>query len=212
MHEHGVERREFQRLRLDRPISGTYDNTPVTLAEIGILGARIEHETPLAGTYGDLRFAHGDREVDMRSEVIRTSGEEGRYVSGLRFLSAVGESGDHLRTMLAELVSRVIEQKYDNSATRLKILRTIDGDKTIRGVDAHFHSYRYEDGSWRRRRVFLPEQPATGFTVARGEDADEMHRLCAVYEASDEEGRRLIRMFAELSVSDALQIPPRASS
>ena len=41
------------------------------------------------------------------------------------------------------------------------------------------------------------------------EDADEMQRLCSVYEASDDEGRRLIRLFAELSVSDALQIPPR---
>jgi hypothetical protein len=210
MHEHGVERREFQRLRLDRPIDGAYGTTPVTLVEIGILGARIQHEAALVGTYGDLRFAYGDRELDMRCEVMRTTGDEGHYVSGVRFLSAVGESGDFLRTMLAELVSRVLEQKYDNSATRLKILRAIDGDKTIRGVDAHFLSYRYEDGGWHRRRVFLPEQPAMGFTVARGEDAEEMQRLCAVYEASDEEGRRLIKMFAELSVSDALQIPPRA--
>ncbi len=210
MHEHGVERREFQRLRLDQPISGTYGNTPVTLVEIGILGARIEHAAALIGSYGDLRFAHGDREIQMRCEVMRTTGDEGQYVSGLRFLSAVGESGDFLRTMLAELVSRVIEQKYDNSATRLKILRAIDGDKTIRGVDAHFLSYRWEDGEWHRRRVFLPEQPAMGFTVARGEDPEEMQRLCAVFEASDEEGRRLIKMFAELSVSDALQIPPRA--
>ena len=210
MHEHGVERREFQRLRLDGPIDGAYGTTPVTLVEIGILGARIEHAAPLAGTYGDLRFAHGDREIHMRCEVMRTTGDEGHYVSGLRFLSAVGESGDFLRTMLAELLSNVLDQKYDNSATRLKILRAIDGDKTIRGVDAHFLSYRYQDGQWHRRRVFLPEQPAMGFTVARGEDPDEMQRLCAVYEASDEEGRRLIKMFAELSVSDALQIPPRA--
>ena len=38
----------------------------------------------------------------------------------------------------------------------------------------------------------------------------EMKRLCEVYEASDEEGRRLIRLFAELSVSGVLQIPPRS--
>ena len=48
-----------------------------------------------------------------------------------------------------------------------------------------------------------------GFTVARSTDTDEMQRLCDVYAASDEEGRRLIRLFAELSVSDAMQIPPR---
>ncbi|HVG24028.1 MAG TPA: hypothetical protein VND45_07730 [Thermoanaerobaculia bacterium] len=208
MQDHGVERREFQRLRLDAPVTGAFATTQVHLVEIGILGARVEHVTSFDGTYADLRFEHDGNTIEMRCESVRTSGSEGRYVSGLRFLSAVGASGDHLRHMLAQIVARVLEQKYDSSATRLKILREVDGDKTVRGTDAHFLSYRYEGGEWRRRRVFLPEQPVLGFTVARGEDADEMQRLCAVYEASDDEGRRLIRLFAELSVSDALQIPP----
>ena len=209
MHEQGVERREFQRLRLEWPIAGTFGDTPVTLVEIGILGGRVEHQSPFDGQYSELRFDFDGRRIEMRCEVVRTSGGEGRFVSGLRFLSAVGASSDHLRHMLAQLVAGVLERKYDSSATRLQILRAaIDGDRTVRGTDAHFLSYRYEEGEWRRRRVFLPEQPALGFTVARGEDADEMQRLCAVYETSDDEGRRLIRLFAELSVSDALQIPP----
>jgi hypothetical protein len=151
----------------------------------------------------------------MRCEVVRTfDADHSKYpdaglMSGLRFLAAIGESGDHLRSMLADLVMRALDRRYDNSATRLR-LRTVDGDKTVRGVDAQFLSYRLDSGAWRRRHVFLPEQPVTGFTVARGEDADEMQRLCDVYVASDEEGRRLIRLFAELSVSDALQIPPRS--
>jgi hypothetical protein len=110
--------------------------------------------------------------------------------------------------MLAQLVSHAIEARSDPSATRIR-LRAIDGDRTVRGADAHFLSYRLDRDGWRKRNVFLPEQPAAGFTVARGEDAEEMQRLCDVYVASDEEGRRLIRLFAELSISDALQIPPR---
>jgi hypothetical protein len=208
MHDQGMERREFQRLRLDSPVAGLFETIPVNLVEVGILGARIEHTSPFESQYGTLRIDFDGRTIEMRCETVRTSGRGGLCVSGMRFLSAIGESGDHLRHMLAQLVARVLEQKYDSSATRLKILRQIDGDRTVRGTDAHFLSYRYEDGAWCRRRVFLPEQPALGFTVARGEDAEEMHRLCAVYEASDDEGRRLIRMFAELSVSDALQIPP----
>ena len=86
----------------------------------------------------------------------------------------------------------------------------VDGDNTVRGSDAGFLCYRFENGGWIRRRVFLPEQPSVGFTVARTEDNSEMQRLCRVFEASDDEGRRLIRLFAELSVSDALEIPPRA--
>lgn len=211
----GEERREFQRLRLDAPIPGTFGTTAVSIVEIGILGARIQHEAALDVPRGDLRFTDRGHEVAMRCDVVRTFGADplkyhgAGLMSGLRFLAALGESGDHLRSMLARLVAEALEHRHDSSATRLRI-RAIDGDRTVRTNDAQFLSFRFEGGAWRRRHVFLPEQPAIGFTVARGEDADEMHRLCTVYEASDEEGRRLIRMFAELSVSEALQIPPRS--
>lgn len=200
----GEERREFQRLHLSVPLSGTFASIPVTITEVGILGARIQHLESLPGERGDLRFNFEDKPIVMRCEVMRTIGDQ----SGLRFLAALEDSGDRLREMLAKLVTRALDERYDSSATRLKIRSAIDGDRTVRGVDAHFISYRLEDGAWKRRHVFLPEQPSMGFTVARGEDFDEMRRLCEVYEASDDEGRRLIRLFAELSVSSALKIPP----
>jgi hypothetical protein len=211
----GEERREFQRLRLEAPIPGSFGTTAVSIVEVGILGARIQHAAPLDVQRADLRFADRGSEVAMRCDVVRTfAADHAKYpdaglMSGLRFIAALGDSGDHLRSMLARLVADALEHRNDSSATRLRI-RVVDGDRTVRTTDAQFLSYRYEGGQWKRRHVFLPEQPAIGFTVARGEDAEEMHRLCTVYEASDEEGRRLIRMFAELSVSDALQIPPRS--
>jgi hypothetical protein len=204
MHSQGVERREFQRLHLESPISGTFGNREVSIVEIGILGARIEHPAPLESPRGDLHFTFGGSPIHMRCEIARSTGP----VSGLRFLAAIGDSGDNLRDMLGQLVVKALESRHDSSATRLRI-RAVDGDKTVRGVDAHFLSYQFEDGAWKRRPVLLPDQPQMGFTVARGEDAVEMQRLCEVFEASDEEGRRLIRLFAELSVTDALQIPPR---
>jgi hypothetical protein len=200
----GDERREFQRLQLSSPIEGTFDSMPVVVNEVGILGARIHHDQPLPSPRGDLRFSFEGQPIAMRCEVVRTIDSE----SGLRFLAALDGSGDRLRSMLARLVNKALDARYDNSATRLQMRRIVDGDKTVRGVDAHFVSYRLEDGAWKRRHVFLPEQPSIGFTVARGEDPEEMHRLCEVYEASDDEGRRLIRLFAELSVSSALKIPP----
>ena len=211
----GEERREFQRLRLEQPIPATFGALPVSVVEMGILGARIQHDDDPGGARGELRFRNNGSDVVMRCEIVRTIEADqlrfpgGRWLSGLRFLAAVGDSGDELRSMLAQLVVSALDDRHDSSATRIR-LRNVDGDRTVRGDDAQFHSFRYENGSWRRRPGFLPEQPALGFTVARGEDAEEMQRLCAVYEASDEEGRRLIRMFAELSVSDVLQIPPRS--
>lgn len=214
MQQKGEERREFQRLRLDSPLSGTFENRPVKIHEVGVLGSRIQHSDPIENDRGELHFEFDGKPIAMRCEVVRSVEADssrfpgGGFLSGLRFRAAVGDSGDHLRVTLADLASKAIEARGDSSATRIR-LRAVDGDKTVRGTDAQFICYRFENDVWRKRHIFLPEQPPAGFTVARGEDPEEMHRLCEVYEASDEEGRRLIRLFAELSVSDALQIPPR---
>lgn len=205
------ERREFQRLTLNPPIPGTLGTAAVSILEIGVLGGRVQHGAPLETAKGDLRFSHRDGEIALRCEIVRTSESAGKYPgegfeSGLRFVAAIGESGDRLREMLGELVTAELDQRRD--ASMKGIGPAVDGDRTVRGKDAAYLCYRLEGHGWTKRRVFLPEQPPAGFTVARSTDTEEMRRLCAVYEASDAEGRRLIRLFAELSVSDALQIPP----
>jgi hypothetical protein len=208
------ERREFQRLRLDPPIPGTFAATAVALVDVGVLGSRVHHGAPLDEKNGELRFSYEGEEIALRCEVVRTTdSQNAKYPgsgleSGIRFIAALGESGDRLRSMLASLVSRELEER--RSATLKGIGHGIDGDRTVRGADAGYLSYQFENGVWHRRRIFIPEQPLMGFTVARNEDSQEIQRLCHVYQASDEEGRRLIRMFAELSVSDALNIPPSA--
>jgi len=106
------------------------------------------------------------------------------------------------------MVSKEIDRRRTSPGSDPLPSHTVDGDKTVRGADAGFLAFRFENGRWNKRAVFLPEQPSTGFTVSRSSDSGEIQRLCRVYEASDEEGRRLIRLFAELSVSDVLEIPP----
>lgn len=204
MFPHGEERREFQRLRLDPSLPATLGSSAVTLLEIGVLGARVRHSDPLP-PHETLRFRYRDGDIEMRCESARAINPQ---ETGLRFLASVGDSGDKLRLMLGELVTHEFEVRRKMPKNSIPA-RSIDGDRTIRGKDAAFLCYRLEGGVWRKRRVFLPEQPVSGFTVARTSDGDELQRLCRVYEASDEEGRRLIRLFAELSVSDVLEIPPR---
>lgn len=203
------ERREFQRLALQPPIAGMLGPHRVFIREIGVLGARVTHEDDFDSEQLDLRFTYGGQRIDMRCQIVRT---EGGAESGLRFVAAIGASGDKLRDMLGALVSKEIDRRRTSPGREPLPSHTVDGDKTVRGADAGFLSYRFENGKWSKRAVFLPEQPPTGFTVARTADSDEMQRLCRVYEASDEEGRRLIRLFAELSVSDALAIPPPVPS
>lgn len=207
------ERREFQRLTLSPSIAARLGPSDVSILEIGVLGARVQHTTPLEMEYANLQFACKTGEIDLKCEVVRTLPASAQFPargfeSGLRFLAAVSESGDRLRTMLADLVTRELEVRRTTPSKTPLPAKTVDGDRTVRGSDAGFLCYRLEGGRWSKRAVFLPEQPSTGFTVARASDADEIQRLCRVYEASDDEGRRLIQLFAELSVSDVLEIPP----
>jgi hypothetical protein len=208
----GEERREFQRLGVDPPIPASYAATPVTLIEIGVLGARIHHAEKLDRDEGELRFSFEGEEIALKCEVVRTIQGDSKYPgsgieSGIRFRGAVGESGEYLRAMLGNLVTRALEARPVQTTHDAP---TIDGDKTVRGTDASYVCYRLDGKGWQRRAVFLPEQPALGFTVARAMDPEEVKRLQRVYQAADEEGRRLIRLFAELSVSEALEIPRRA--
>ena len=203
------ERREFQRLAVSPPIAGTLGSHPVSIVEIGVLGARVKHEEDFDSDQLDLRFTYTGQLIEMRCQVVRTSGGD---ESGLRFVGALGDSGDRLRDMLGILVGKEIDRRRTSPGREPLPSHTVDGDKTVRGADAGFLTYRFENGHWIKRAVFLPEQPPTGFTVAKTSDSDEIRRLCRVYEASDEEGRRLIRLFAELSVSDALAIPPVVQS
>src|SRR5438445_4074532 len=161
------ERREFQRLHLNHSIPGTLAGMAVKLVEVGILGARVHHIDELRGEYAELRFQHGGQEIGMKCEIVRAnvdSRNSGRE-SAVRFLAAIGESGDRLRDLLAGLVMRELDFRRTHPGS--VEVETVDGDQTVRGTDAGFLCYRFENGIWARRRVFLPEQPAVGFTVAR---------------------------------------------
>jgi len=209
------ERREFQRLRLNPPVPGSLGTTAVSILEMGVIGARVHHAEPFDEQTAELRFSFENDEIGLRCELVRTNtGADAKYPdsgyeSGLRFLAAIHNSGDTLRRMLATLVTKELERRPP--VNPLHGGQAIDGDKTVRGVQARYVAYRLEPNlTWTRRPVFLPEQPLVGFTVARDVDHDEMERLCRVYLVSDDEGRRLIRLFAELSISEELEIPPSA--
>jgi len=208
-----AERREFQRLRLDPPLPGTLGTTAVSILEVGVIGARVHHAEPFDQESGELRFSFDGDEIGLRCELVRTgTGANAKYPdsgyeSGVRFVAAIEGSGDVLRKMLATLVTKELEKHQPT----LPHGQAIDGDKTVRGTQARYVCYRLESNlTWSRRAVFLPEQPSLGFTVARDVDHDEMERLCRVFLVSDEEGRRLIRLFAELSISEEMEIPPKA--
>src|SRR5512140_2917278 len=124
------ERREFQRLRVEPSIPGTFGATAVVLVEAGVLGARMHHGAPLDEKTGELRFSYDGEEIALRCEVVRTmNSQNAKYPgsgleSGVRFIAALGESGDRLREMLAALVTRALEDR--RNATLTGVGRAVD--------------------------------------------------------------------------------------
>ena len=91
---HAEERREFQRLLLSPPVKATLGTVAVEVLEIGILGARVQHAQRLDDEHADLRFDWNGAPVVLKCEVVRTIDRGGVLQSGVRFVAAVGDSGD----------------------------------------------------------------------------------------------------------------------
>src|SRR3954463_1461195 len=98
------ERREFQRLNLDPPIPGTLGSTAVSILEIGVLGARVQHAAALDGEHAELRFSYRENEIALKCDVIRPIDGDSQYPdaglkAGVRSDVAIVDPGDRLREM-----------------------------------------------------------------------------------------------------------------
>lgn len=206
------ERREFQRLPLPEGVLARFGGSEVRLVEIGISGARLEHgwrET--IGRTAQLMFDWENESIAIDCEIVRSAfvpGSDGKehgegpshHHSGVVFVGADEASADALRRALSSAVLRRLGNQGPHDGIA-------DYDDTLRPGDAMFLTYTFEDGVWKKRRAFLPEQPEEGFTVAADAEKGELQRLCRAWEQAGADGRQLLRLFCELSISDAMNVP-----
>lgn len=209
------DRREFQRLRLSKPILATIGSANALMLDVGVAGAYLEHYGVFkAGERFRLKFRWQGNDIEFlcevtRSDVVRVLGGDGESTvshSGVRFVEAAGESAERLQDMIATSIGKLLAAQRSNaSGTRdesgAAILADIGGARRLRARG--YVAYRLHRNRWTRTPTQSPEQPADGFTVAAYEDHEEIETLCRTYESADDEGRRLIRMVAELSVISA---------
>ena len=95
---------------------------------------------------------------------------------------------------------RRVAQKANAGATEAEASVTlVDLGGARRSRTRGYVTYRLQNGTWARELSETPTQPLNGFTVAGYEDEDELESLCRAWETADTEGRRLIRLVAELS-------------
>jgi hypothetical protein len=202
------DRREFQRLRLAKPILGLLEGQNALILDVGVGGAFVEHYgTSKPGQRFHLIFRWKSEDIEFlcevrRSAVVRGSGETAVSQTGMRFVEAAGPSEERLQDMMATFVGRVLAAQRMNASGDAG-----DGsDATLAQLGAARRSrargyliYRFLDGKWSRNPTESPKQPENGFTIAAYEDEDELETLCRAWEIADDEGRRLIHLVAELS-------------
>lgn len=205
------ERRTFQRLKLANPILATVNGVSALILDIGMDGAFIEHYGAVKkGDRFELSFRWQGQELAFTCEVVRTNvvreatakGQATVSQSGVSFYQPPATSVEKLKDMMAMFVGRVLAAQKANATADA-------GDASIlpqlgqarRSRSRGFLTYLWDGHTWTLRRSQLSDQPRNGFTVAGYEDEEDLETLCRAYEVADDQGRKLIRLVAELSAS-----------
>ena len=187
----------------------------VFILDISLNGVRIAHQgtLPPPGRECVLSFEWEGHPIELRCEVTRSvlerlaksPAEKSVYHAGLNIVEADARSRNELRKMIGALVARALDEQKANArgvpAEAAQCFQTGKGSEFLR--------FELINGAWRRTATTRPDQPAHGFTISAEEDREHVAMLCHTFENADEPGRNLIKMMAELSISQTEGVPTR---
>lgn len=172
----------------------------------------------------------------VRSRLERFSvGADGLtvYHSGLEFEDVDPVMKVRLKDMLSQFIARALEEQKLNARgvmpehdpNHMPIFR-FGGQLTANPTDvaasvgsaqlpttriakeSGYICYHLEGKTWRKKRTHDPGQPTEGFTISATEDHGQADLLCDAYLKSDKEGRKMIQLFAQLSIMEGEGIQP----
>src|SRR5437763_1742293 len=116
--------RRVQRIHLANPIVARLGTAQVVLVDISLLGARVEHHTPMiAGGRTRLAFRWEDHEVVTDCRIVRSRlerfsiGTNGLtiYHSGLEFENVTAQILRVLKEMIGGFIARALEEQKLNA-------------------------------------------------------------------------------------------------
>ena len=208
------DRRQFGRIHFDRPLPARVGETRVSILDLAVNGASVAGDarfSPAASV--ELKFSTDAGPVEAMCKVIRctlaqfarSAAERAVYNTGLHFVEFVGDSDRVVRETIAQHVIRALEEQKANA-------RGIPPIEALLHVDANIERFRrceLVDGKWKRTETSSNEQPLSGFTVAADVPIRYVDLLCDTYQRADEEGRRLTKMLAQLSIASGEGVPVR---
>jgi len=200
---------------LVRAVSGRIGTSRVYIVDASLNGLRIAHQgtLPPIGQECVLTFEWEGHPLELQCRVTRSTlhklakdkNDKSIYHAGLSIEEARGDSFNALRRMVSDVVARALDEQKANArgipAQAAQIFQTGKGSEFLR--------FEMVNGAWRRTTTTRPDQPANGFTISAAEDREHVEMLCQTFESADSEGRRLIRLLAELSISKVEGIPTR---
>ena len=230
--------RRVQRVHLAHPLVARLGASQVVLVDLSLLGARIEHQMPLqAGGRARLTFHCEEEEISTDCRIVRSRlerfsvGADGLtvYHSGLEFENMTEDAKKRLKAVIGRFIARALEEQKLNArgvmpehdVQHMPIFRhgqltenrgslaTETLLPTARIVkETGYICYHLENNTWRKKRTHDPGQPAEGFTISATEDRAQADLLCDAYVKSDREGRKMIQLFAQLSIIEGQGISP----
>jgi hypothetical protein len=206
--------RQFGRIHFDLPLPARVGETRVNVLDLALNGARVAGDarfTPAAPV--ELKFNTDAGNVDAMCTVVRCTlaqfarnpSERSIYQTGLRITEFVGDSDRIVRETIAAAVIRALEEQKANARGIPPIESLLHLDPEVQ----RFRKCELIETKWRRTETSTSDQPASGFTIAADVPLRYVDLLCETYQRSDEEGRRLTKMLAQLSITRGEGIPTR---
>jgi hypothetical protein len=233
--------RRVQRIHLAQPLMARLGATQVVIVDVSLLGARIEHTTPLsAGAEARMDFTWEEEDIAVECRIVRSRlerfsvGADGLtvYHSGLEFTEIEPDMKDRLKKMIERFIKRALDEQKLNArgvmpehdVDKMPIFRfggqltanTKDKETTGTSMlptarvakETGYICYQLDHKTWKKKRTHDPGQPSEGFTISALEDNAQAELLCEAYLKSDSEGRKMIQLFAQLSIMEGEGIPP----
>ena len=200
-------KREFERVHFEHPLPAQLSGQPVRLIDLAIGGARLLGTTRVipASTH-ELRVDWEGLTIQLKCEVTRcVMLDLNSYDIGVRILEALGDSDRRMHHLIAAFVLQAIDEQRANWEGKPPIGPYVH----VEGKSDRYKRCEWVDGDWKISPTKRPEQPLTGFTVSAEVPPRLLNLLRETYEMTDEEGRRLLRILAELSINKAEGVPTR---
>lgn len=206
------------------PRPARFATQEIILIDLSVRGAGIRHHKKLLPqTKGVLTFRLERRHHEIpcivarsRLELVKQGDKTLQIFRSALGFEALEESLDSIRAAIRKRVERAITRQKADALGQPELMNGIDESSGAIPIDllASWMETRPfircsldKNGRWKYERAESSEQPPEGFTVSAEETDKEIDLLKMTYEKARPDQRKLIKIFAQLALSDPSDEP-----